>query len=48
MEMSVLLGKTPKMLKNVSRLIEDHAELDVSEIQLPDAIDRTALPSSCQ
>ena len=40
MEMSVLLGKTPKMLKNVTRLIEDHAELDVSEIQLPDAIDR--------
>ncbi|MGC6425218.1 MAG: phosphoribosylformylglycinamidine synthase [Lentimonas sp.] len=40
MEMSVLLGKTPKMLKDVTRLIEDHAELDVSEIQLPDAIDR--------
>ena len=40
MEMSVLLGKTPKMLKDVTRVIEDHAELDVSEIQLPDAIDR--------
>ena len=40
MEMSVLLGKTPKMLKDVTRLVEDHAELDVSEIQLPEAIDR--------
>jgi phosphoribosylformylglycinamidine synthase len=40
MEMGVLLGKTPKMLKDVTRLVEDHAELDVSEIQLPDAIDR--------
>ncbi|MEM1221525.1 MAG: phosphoribosylformylglycinamidine synthase [Verrucomicrobiota bacterium] len=39
MEMGVLLGKTPKMLKDVTRLVEDHAELDVSEIQLPDAID---------
>ena len=40
MEMGVLLGKTPKMLKDVTRLVEDHAELDVSDIQLPDAIDR--------
>ncbi|WPJ97803.1 phosphoribosylformylglycinamidine synthase [Coraliomargarita algicola] len=40
MDMSVLLGKTPKMLKDVTRLVEDHAELDVSEIQLPEAIDR--------
>lgn len=40
MEMGVLLGKTPKMLKDVTRLVEDHAELDVSEIQLPEAIDR--------
>ena len=40
MEMGVLLGKTPKMLKDVSRLVETHAELDVSEIQLHDAIDR--------
>ncbi|PXA05109.1 phosphoribosylformylglycinamidine synthase [Coraliomargarita sinensis] len=40
MEMGVLLGKTPKMLKDVTRLVEDHAELDVSEIQLPDAVDR--------
>jgi phosphoribosylformylglycinamidine synthase len=40
MEMSVLLGKTPKMLKDVTRLVEDHAELDVSEMQLPEAIDR--------
>jgi phosphoribosylformylglycinamidine synthase len=40
MEMGVLLGKTPKMLKDVTRLVEDHAELDVSEIQLADAVDR--------
>ncbi|MDP4644438.1 MAG: phosphoribosylformylglycinamidine synthase [Opitutales bacterium] len=40
MEMGVLLGKTPKMLRDVTRKVEDHAELDVSEIQLPDAIDR--------
>ncbi len=40
MEMGVLLGKTPKMLKDVTRLVEDHAELNVSDIQLPDAIDR--------
>ena len=40
MEMGVLLGKTPKMLIDVTRLVEDHAELDVSEIQLPEAIDR--------
>ncbi len=40
MEMSVLLGKTPKMLKDVTRLVEAHAELDLSEIQLPEAIAR--------
>ncbi len=40
MEMGVLLGKTPKMLKDVTRLVEDHAELDVSKIQLRDAVDR--------
>jgi len=40
MEMGVLLGKTPKMLKDVTRLVEDHAELDVSQIQLRDAVDR--------
>ena len=40
MEMGVLLGKTPKLLKDVTRLVEDHAELDVSGIKLPDAIDR--------
>lgn len=40
MEMGVLLGKTPKILKDVSRLIETHAELEVSEIQLDEAIDR--------
>jgi phosphoribosylformylglycinamidine synthase len=40
MEMSVLLGKTPKILKDVTRLVEDHAELDLSGIQLPEAIDR--------
>ena len=40
MEMDVLLGKTPKMLKDVTRLVETHAELDLSAIELPDAIDR--------
>ena len=40
MEMGVLLGKTPKLLKDVTRLVEDHAEFDVSDIQLPEAIDR--------
>jgi phosphoribosylformylglycinamidine synthase len=40
MEMGVLLGKTPKILKDVSRLTETHAELEVSEIQLDEAIDR--------
>ena len=40
MKMGVLLGKTPKMLKDVTRLVEDHAELDVSDIQLRDAVDR--------
>ena len=40
MEMGVLLGKTPKMLKDVTRLVEDHAELDSSGIELADAIDR--------
>jgi phosphoribosylformylglycinamidine synthase len=40
MEMGVLLGKTPKLLKDVTRLAEEHAALDVSDIQLPEAIDR--------
>ncbi|MDG1668534.1 MAG: phosphoribosylformylglycinamidine synthase [Opitutae bacterium] len=40
MEMSVLLGKTPKMLKDVTRLVESHADLDTAAIELPDAIDR--------
>jgi phosphoribosylformylglycinamidine synthase len=40
MEMGVLLGKTPKMLKDCTRLVEDHAELDTSAIELADAVDR--------
>jgi len=40
MAMDVLLGKTPKMLKDVTRLVETHAELDLSAIELPDAVDR--------
>jgi len=40
MEMGVLLGKTPKMLKDVTRLVETHAELDTSAIELADAVDR--------
>ena len=38
--MSVLLGKTPKMLKDVYRLIEEHPPIDLSGIKLSDAIDR--------
>lgn len=40
MEMGVLLGKTPKMLRAVVRLKQDHAELDTAAIELPEAIDR--------
>ena len=40
MELSVLLGKTPKMLKDVRRLIEEHPPIDLSGIKLSDAIDR--------
>ncbi|MEN8863383.1 MAG: phosphoribosylformylglycinamidine synthase [Lentimonas sp.] len=40
MEMGVLLGKTPKILKDCTRLVEDHAELDSSAIELADAVDR--------
>jgi len=40
MEMSVLLGKTPKLLKDVTRLPQDHAPLDTSGIDLAEAIDR--------
>ena len=40
MEMGVLLGKTPKMLKDVTRRVEDHAELDTTDIELADAVDR--------
>jgi phosphoribosylformylglycinamidine synthase len=40
MEMRVLLGKTPKMLRNVARLCETHATLDTTEIQLDTAVDR--------
>ncbi|MEE2988461.1 MAG: phosphoribosylformylglycinamidine synthase [Verrucomicrobiota bacterium] len=40
MEMGILLSKTPKILKDVKRLAETHAELNVSEIQIHNAIDR--------
>ncbi|MFP4260883.1 MAG: phosphoribosylformylglycinamidine synthase [Opitutales bacterium] len=40
LDMAVLLGKTPKMLKDVSRRVEAHAALDTSEIALAEAIDR--------
>ena len=40
MEMGVLLGKTPKMLRDVARLCETHAALDTTEIQLDTAVDR--------
>jgi phosphoribosylformylglycinamidine synthase len=40
MEMGVLLGKTPKMLRDVTRWVEEHAELETATIGLSDAIDR--------
>ena len=40
MEMGVLLGKTPRMSRDVARLNETHPPLDTSSIQLSDAIDR--------
>ncbi|WFB37852.1 phosphoribosylformylglycinamidine synthase [Kiritimatiellota bacterium B12222] len=40
LEMGVLLGKTPKMKIEAQRLIEEHAPLDLSKIDLADAIDR--------
>jgi len=40
LKMDVLLGKTPKMKIEAQRLIEKHAPLDLSEIDLADAIDR--------
>jgi phosphoribosylformylglycinamidine synthase len=40
MEMGVLLGKTPKMHRTVTRLQTIRHELDVSEIELKDAIER--------
>ncbi len=40
MQMNMLLGKPPKMLKDVCRLIEEHPTIDLSGIKLSDAIDR--------
>ncbi len=40
MEMGVLLGKTPKMLREVVRISETHAPLDTTEIQLDAAVER--------
>ncbi len=40
LEMGVLLGKTPKMKIEALRLTEEHAPLDLSNIDLGDAIDR--------
>jgi len=40
LEMGVLLGKTPKMRIEADRLQEAHAELDLSGLELKDAIDR--------
>lgn len=40
MDMSVLLGKTPKMHRVVTRLQETHSAFDSSEIKLEDAIER--------
>ena len=41
MPMGVLLGKTPKMHRTVTRLQERHHEFDTAEIKLEDAIERT-------
>ncbi len=40
MEMGVLLGKTPRMLRQVTRHQETHAALDFTKLTVPDAIDR--------
>ena len=40
LEMGVLLGKTPKMRIEATRLIEEHAPFDPTGIDLADAIDR--------
>ena len=40
MEMGVLLGKTPRMSRDVARLNETHAPLETAAIELADAIDR--------
>lgn len=40
MGMDVLLGKTPRMSRDVARLNEAHAPLETSAIELADAIDR--------
>jgi phosphoribosylformylglycinamidine synthase len=40
LEMGVLLGKTPKMRIEATRLIEEHAPFDPTGIELADAIDR--------
>ena len=40
MEMGVLLGKTPKMHRAVTRLQEEHSDFDASKIKLEDAIER--------
>lgn len=39
-DLGVILGKPPKMLRNVSHLDETHSDLDTSEISVPDAVDR--------
>lgn len=36
----VILGKPPKMLREVSRLHESHASLDLANIDLPEAVQR--------
>ena len=40
MEIGVLLGKTPKMVRDVVRLTEAHAALETANIQLDIAVDR--------
>jgi phosphoribosylformylglycinamidine synthase len=40
MDIQIILGKPPKMLRDVSRRIESHPELDFSSVELREAINR--------
>ncbi|MFW5870092.1 MAG: phosphoribosylformylglycinamidine synthase [Candidatus Sumerlaeota bacterium] len=40
MELQVLLGKPPKMLRDVEHRVEEHPRLDLKEVTLPEAVER--------